>query len=80
MTTVTYNFNPNDLVWVITPDKGIIHGQVVEVEIVVKSTGTVITYDVRPDSGVTASYLPPVIFADADLAGALAAYQTILLS
>lgn len=87
MASITTNHDPNDTVWVILPDTSgcesrVAHGTVIRVRVEFLITLTKLIYDVRLDgSSGTVEVIGEVdIFAEADLALAMAEYQNRISS
>ena len=76
---VTYNFEPDDIVWHITDDAGIKKAVVIRVTILEKS-GPIetITYLLRYDDGSGVADATDYVYAEVDIDTALADYKTIL--
>lgn len=80
MATVTYNFEPNDAVWYLTETCGLKKAKIVRIDIAVIPFVTTIYYEVEldEDRSRVKEVLESTLYADADIATAIADYQTQL--
>ena len=76
MPTLNYDFVPNDSVWVIVPNKGVLNGTVKTVRANIAFLNTEIIYNIQfvGDVGITA--ITDYVYGDID--SALAAYKLML--
>jgi len=78
--TINYDHSPNDVVWHITDDCGVKKATVLRVDGIVDTTGTNVIYRIQYFDASGAIDVTTYLYAEADIATAMADYQTMLLA